>query len=98
VQSRKNLEADGRRGTAENGGVEPKRATASVAVCQVRAVVDTPVQAQGEVHIRSALDIRAGVRMQVAAHNPEPRSANTCGPMDRDGNPADKDMARTGSA
>jgi hypothetical protein len=66
------------------------------------------VEAQGEDRILSATDIRegrllqAGVRMQGVAHNPEAvdsrqRSANTCGPMDPDGNPVGKDTARTGS-
>ena len=40
----KNLEADGRRGTAENGGVEPKRATAQGDETANPQVHDSPVQ------------------------------------------------------
>jgi hypothetical protein len=76
-----------------------------------RAGVDTEARARVQVHIRSA-DIpgaaRVGARIPQAAHireaaagNRLPHSANICGHMDRDGNPADKDtaqMRRTRSA
>ena len=55
-------------------------------------------RAQLEVHIPLAVDIREAVRIREVAGSKPPRSANTYGPRDRDGNLGDKDMPRTGSA
>jgi hypothetical protein len=68
--------------------------------------VDIQERLQAAAHNPSGVDIRE--RLQAAAHirkkahireavGSKPRSANTCGHMDQDGNPPDKDMARTRS-
>jgi hypothetical protein len=68
-------------------------------------VLVVPVRARAPVEdrIRSAVDIREAARIREAVCIQEvvgsklPRSANICGPTDRDGNPADKDKPRIGS-
>ena len=59
---------------------------------------------QQVVQIPSRVVVRAGVRIREVAHIREaagskaPNSANTCGHMDRDGNPADKPRTRSARA
>jgi hypothetical protein len=80
------------------------RPPGSIVTSDPRAGVNTQALARVQAHIRS-VDIlgaaRVAARSPQAAHireaavgNRLPHSANTCGHMDRDGNPADKDTAR----
>ena len=46
--------------------------------------------------IQEAVRIQGALRIQEVAGSKPLRPANTCGPPDRDGNPADKDMPRIG--
>ena len=89
----------------------PRLRGLTIVTSDSRAGVNTQAQVRGLVHIRS-VDILGAARVEAripqAAHireaavgNRPPHWANTCGHMDRDGNPADKDtvrMRRTRSA
>jgi hypothetical protein len=64
-------------------------------------VLKVQAWAQVEVHIREGPKVRARIRevgrIREVAGNKPPRSANTYGLLDRDGNPVGKDMPCIGS-